>query len=80
MKITRQPLILSLLGLVDLARCGVLPNWNSYPSHDPAIENRTLDEIYASAKHEMGDLIVLWGGDGNIFTFLEFWTHSYSHG
>ncbi|KAG0157750.1 ABC-type Fe3+ transport system [Penicillium digitatum] len=63
MKITRQPLILSLLGLVDLARCGVLPNWNSYPSHDPAIENRTLDEIYASAKHEMGDLIVLWGGD-----------------
>ncbi|KAJ5491852.1 hypothetical protein LT330_009114 [Penicillium expansum] len=63
MKIARQPLILSLLGLVDLARCNVLPKWNSYPGHDPAIENRTLDEIYESAKQETGDLIVLWGGD-----------------
>ncbi|KAJ5413298.1 hypothetical protein N7465_005603 [Penicillium sp. CMV-2018d] len=63
MKIAGQPLILGLLGLVDLARCNVLPNWNSYPSHDPAIENRTLDEIYAVAKKETGDLIVLWGGD-----------------
>lgn len=80
MKIAGQPLILGLLGLVDLARCNVLPNSNSYPSHDPAIENRTLDEIYASAKKETGDLIVLWGGDGNDFTLLKLRTNSYSHG
>lgn len=79
MKIAGQSLILGLLGLVDLARCSVLPNWNSYPSHDPAIENRTLDEIYAAAKKETGDLIVLWGGDGNNFTFLKLQTNSYSH-
>lgn len=79
MKIGRQPLILSLLGLVDLARCNVLPKWNSYPGHDPAIENRTLDEIYESAKQETGDLIVLWGGDGNNFT-LKFQRNSYLHG
>lgn len=80
MKIAGQQLILGLLGLVDLARCNVLPNWNSYPSHDPAIENRTLDEIYAAAKKETGDLIVLWGGDGNNFTFLKLRTNACSRG
>lgn len=52
------------LGLIGLGSAAILPKLNSYPGHDLAMENRTLDEIYAAAKNESGELIVLWGGDG----------------
>ncbi|PLB55466.1 periplasmic binding protein-like II [Aspergillus steynii IBT 23096] len=52
----------SVLGFLGLA-AAALPEWNSYPGHSPAVENRTLDEIYAAAKKEQGSLVVLWGGD-----------------
>ncbi|KAJ5881348.1 uncharacterized protein N7529_000020 [Penicillium soppii] len=51
------------LGLIGLGSAAILPKLNSYPGHDLAMENRTLDEIYAAAKNESGELIVLWGGD-----------------
>jgi hypothetical protein len=62
------------LGLVGPASSAILPKIDSYPGHDLALENRTLDEIYAAAKNETGELIVLWGEDGmflfSFFTFL----------
>ncbi|THW77654.1 periplasmic binding protein-like II [Aureobasidium pullulans] len=42
----------------------VLPLPNSFPGHAVDIDNRTLDQIYAVARNETGELIVLWGGDG----------------
>ncbi|KAJ5776384.1 uncharacterized protein N7511_001395 [Penicillium nucicola] len=51
------------LGLVGFASGAILPKINSYPGHNLALENRTLDEIYAAAKNETGELVVLWGGD-----------------
>ncbi|THY14056.1 periplasmic binding protein-like II [Aureobasidium pullulans] len=41
----------------------ILPLPNSFPGHAVGIDNRTLDQIYAVAKNETGELIVLWGGD-----------------
>ncbi|THY29650.1 periplasmic binding protein-like II [Aureobasidium pullulans] len=41
----------------------VLPLPNSFPGHAVDIDNRTLDQIYAVARNETGELIVLWGGD-----------------
>jgi hypothetical protein len=62
------------LGLVGLASSAILPKINSYPGHDLALDNRTLDELYAAAKNETGELIFLWSGDGmflfSFFTFL----------
>ena len=52
------------LALLSPVLAAVLPSWNSFPGHDPAIDNRTLDEIYAAAKKEGGVLTVLSGGDG----------------
>jgi len=52
------------LGLIGLSSAAILPKLNSYPGHDLALENRTLDEIYAATNNESGELIVLWGGDG----------------
>lgn len=52
------------LGLVSLGSAAILPNFNTYPGHDVAVEARTMDEIYAAAKNESGELVVLWGGDG----------------
>lgn len=60
------------LGLVGLASGAILPKINSYPGHDLALENRTLDEIYAAAKSETGELIVLWGGDGMFSVFFTY--------
>ncbi|KAL1305775.1 hypothetical protein AAFC00_003942 [Neodothiora populina] len=54
---------LAALGLSAPALAAVLPHLNSYPGHSPKVDNRTLDEIYAAAKNESGELIVLWGGD-----------------
>ncbi|OQD66296.1 hypothetical protein PENDEC_c052G06747 [Penicillium decumbens] len=51
------------LGLIGLSSAAILPKLNSYPGHDLALENRTLDEIYVATKNESGELIVLWGGD-----------------
>lgn len=51
------------LALLSPVLAAVLPSWNSFPGHDPAIDNRTLDEIYAAAKKEGGVLTVLSGGD-----------------
>ncbi|THX17310.1 periplasmic binding protein-like II [Aureobasidium pullulans] len=42
----------------------ILPLPNSFPGHAVDIDNRTLDQIYAVARNETGELIVLWGGDG----------------
>jgi hypothetical protein len=56
--------LVASLGLAGLASSAILPKINSYPGHELALENRTLDEIYAAAKNETGELIVLWGGDG----------------
>ncbi|CAG7944783.1 unnamed protein product [Penicillium nalgiovense] len=53
---------ISLWGFLGLA-AAALPEWNSFPGHSPAIENRSLDQIYATAKKEHGSLVVLWGGD-----------------
>ncbi|ETI24378.1 hypothetical protein G647_03747 [Cladophialophora carrionii CBS 160.54] len=36
---------------------------SSFPGSEPAIDLRTLDEQYALAQNETGDLVVLWGGD-----------------
>lgn len=55
--------VFGVLGLASLVHAAT-PAWNSYPGHSPAVENRTLDEIYEAAKQEQGELIVLWGGDG----------------
>ncbi|THW49897.1 periplasmic binding protein-like II [Aureobasidium pullulans] len=41
----------------------ILPLPNSFPGHAVDIDNRTLDQIYAVARNETGELIVLWGGD-----------------
>ncbi|THY50514.1 periplasmic binding protein-like II [Aureobasidium pullulans] len=46
------------------AFCAILPLPNSFPGHAVDIDNRTLDQIYAVARNETGELIVLWGGDG----------------
>ncbi|THW00085.1 periplasmic binding protein-like II [Aureobasidium pullulans] len=43
----------------------ILPLPNSFPGHAVDIDNRTLDQIYAVARNETGELIVLWGGDEN---------------
>lgn len=37
---------------------------NSFPGSSPEIENRTIEQIYAAAKLESGELTVSWGGDG----------------
>lgn len=42
-----------------------LPLADSFPGHDIVVDNRTLDEIYAAAQKESGELTVFWGGDGN---------------
>lgn len=52
------------LGLVSLGSAAILPKLNTYPGHDVVVEARTMDEIYAAAKNESGELVVLWGGDG----------------
>jgi hypothetical protein len=41
---------------------------SSFPGSEPTIESRTLDEQYAVAQNETGELVVLWGGDGEWFT------------
>lgn len=51
-----------------VSAAAVLPEWNSYPGHSPAVETRSLDEIYEAAKKEEGSLIVLWGGDGTFYS------------
>lgn len=50
--------LLSALGLLTTV-------WgNSFPGSNPEIENRTIEQIYAAAKLESGELTVSWGGDG----------------
>lgn len=60
MKFSYLPLSLSLFVSSSLARS--VPN--SYPGSDSAVENRTLDQIYAAAQKEGGELVVFSGGDG----------------
>lgn len=45
---------------------------NSFPGSNPGPETRTLDQIYAAAQLESGELTVAWGGDGE---YLPFSTH-----
>lgn len=52
------------LALVSPVLAAVWPASNSFPGHGSTIDNRTLDEIYAAAQKEGGELTVLWGGDG----------------
>lgn len=35
-----------------------------YEGSNTTVESRGLDEIYTAAQKELGDLVVLWGGDG----------------
>lgn len=62
---------ITLLGLTNSALATVFPQLKSFPKTNPRIENRTLDQIYAAAQHETGELTVLWGGDGKK-TYLPF--------
>lgn len=39
---------------------------SSFPGSEPAVETRTIDEQYAAARNETGELVVLWGGDGEL--------------
>lgn len=50
--------LLSALGLLSTVF------GSSFPGSKTAIETRTLDQIYAAAQLESGDLVVAWGGDG----------------
>lgn len=50
---------------------------NSFPGSDPGVETRTLDQIYAAAQLESGELTVSWGGDGEYPLLLP--TTSSSH-
>lgn len=53
--------LLSALGILTAV-------WgNSFPGSDPAIETRTIEQIYAAAQLESGELTVSWGGDGMLF-------------
>ncbi|KAK6002040.1 hypothetical protein QM012_002530 [Aureobasidium pullulans] len=55
----------AFLALSSPVLCASLrqPGHFHFPSKYVAIETRSLDEIYAAAKNETGELIVLWGGD-----------------
>lgn len=50
--------LLSAFGLLGVV-CG-----SSFPGTNPDIDTRTLDQIYAAAQLESGELTVSWGGDG----------------
>ena len=61
-----QSIEYSLFSLALLSRvlAAVWSASNSFPGHGLAIDNRTLDEIYAAARKEGGELTVPWKGDG----------------
>ncbi|KAG9570265.1 periplasmic binding protein-like II, partial [Aureobasidium melanogenum] len=55
--------LVAMLALSAPVLSATLHQPDRFQSKDVIVEKRTLDQIYAAAMNETGELIVLWGGD-----------------